>query len=186
MSSDRDGDGRSAPRRLPIVLVSLAVAVAAAMGFLWVRDRGASPAEIDSSLARNIPSIAERAQTLTKLLMDYTPRTLQQRSDQLLALSTGDFRDQYEKLLQGGLDTALTKAHTTAKARIVDGPDVSFTSSAEAQAVLRIIQTTKKKGALIARHIYYVLRFTMQNESTDAALTDWRASKFEILSQQST
>lgn len=186
MSSLGNKDQKPAFRPWLVALALVALAVAVAMTFLWIRDRDASPSEIDTRLRTSVSAVSERATTLTQLLMDYTPGTLQERSDQLLAISTGEFRDQYETLLKGGLDTALTKANTKAKAKIVDGPDVSFTASDEAQAVLRVIQTAKKKGALIPRRLYYVLRFTLQNLSPSPDTPDWRASRLDILSQQST
>jgi hypothetical protein len=184
--SDAQEDDRSAPSRVLLVLLAIAVAVAVAMGVLWTRDKSASPEEVSSNLREMVPPVTERATTLTQLLMNYDEGTLQERSDQLLALSTGDFRDQYESLLKGGLDKALSSASTTAKARIVDGPDVSFTSSREAVAVLRVVQTAKNKEAPLARRIFYVLRFTLQNTSTDENVPDWRAARLDVLSQQST
>ena len=130
--------------------------------------------------------MSERTTTLVELLMNYSSGSVAERSDQLLALSTGEFRDQYESLLKGGLDDALSKASTTAKARIVDGPDVSFTASDEASAVVRVIQTARLKGATLPRRIYYVLRFTLHNETPDQDTPDWRAARLDILSQQST
>jgi hypothetical protein len=186
MASLGSTEPKAALPRWLIAVALIALAAAVAMTFLWVRDRGASAADLDEQLRTGVGPVSERAKTITELLMDYNPGTLQQRSDELLAISTGEFRDQYETLLKGGLDTALTKANTNANAKIVDGPDVSFTSSREAQAVLRVIQTAKKKGALVPRRLFYVLRFTLQNTSTDPDSPDWRASRLDILSQQST
>jgi hypothetical protein len=186
MASEGTTDPKPALPRWLIAVALVALAVAVAMTFLWIRDRDTSAADMDAQLRTGVGPVSERATTLTELLMDYNPGTLQQRSDQLLAISTGEFRDQYETLLKGGLGNALTKANTTAKAKVVDGPDVSFTSSREAQAILRVIQTAKKKGALVPRRIFYVLRFTLLNTSTNPDSPDWRASRLDILSQQST
>jgi hypothetical protein len=168
-----------------VVLCLVALAVAIAFGLLWASERGVDPKEVTDVLQEQVEPVSERSVTLVELLMDYEVGTVEERSDQLLALSTGEFRDQYETLLSGGLGKALSKAETTARARIVDGPDVSFTSSTEADAVMRVIQTAKKKGALIPRRIFYVVRFHMQNVSPDDT-PDWRAARLDILSQQST
>jgi hypothetical protein len=168
------------------MLMVVFLAAAAAFGYLWVRDRGTDPIEIDDYLKRNELGVTERAHTATELLMDYTTGTLEERSERLLAVSTGDFQDQYETLLEGGLSEALTKANTTAKARIVDGPNPSFLSSEEAVAIVRVIQTARKEGAPLPRRIYYVLRFALTDISPDEENPDWRISELQILSQQST
>jgi hypothetical protein len=51
---------------------------------------------------------------------------------------------------------------------------------------MRVVQTAKKKGAPLPRRILYVLRLTLQNTSDDEDVTDWRAARLDILSQQST
>jgi hypothetical protein len=176
-------------RALPkgwIAVTLLLVALAGAFGYLWVKDRGASAPEIDSYLQTNLGRVSERAHTATELLMDYTIGTVEERSARLLAVSTGDFREQYETLLEGGLGKALSEANTIARARIVDGPESSFVSSDEAVAVVRVIQTTRRKGSPLPRRIYYVLRFTLTNASTDEDAPDWRVADLKILSQQST
>ena len=182
---DESPQGSALPRGW-IVVTALLVAIAGVLGYLWVRDRGTDTTEINSFLQRNLGGVSERAHTATELLMDYTTGTVEERSDRLLAVSTGEFRDQYETLLEGGLGEALTDADTIARARIVDGPESSFVSSDEAVSVVRVIQTTKRRGSPLPRRIYYVLRFTLTNASTDAESPDWRVSELKILSQQST
>jgi hypothetical protein len=185
--SDTEGSPRAAgvPGVLVVLMVAL-VAAAAAFGYLWVRDRGTDPTEINGFLQTRLLGVTERAHTATELLMDYTSGTLEERSERLLAVSTGDFQEQYQTLLEGGLSEALSKANTTAKARIVDGPDASFLSSDDAVAIVRVIQTAKKEGAPLPRRIYYVLRFALTDISPDQENPDWRISELRILSQQST
>ena len=178
-------EGRELPRAW-ILLTAGLVAAVAAFAYLWVSDRSTDTTEINSFLQRNLSGVSERAHTATELLMDYTTGTLEERSDSLLAVSTGEFREQYETLLEGGLGEALTEADTIARARIVDGPESSFVSSDEAVSVVRVIQTTKRRGSPLPRRIYYVLRFTLTNASADDESPDWRVSELKILSQQST
>lgn len=182
--SDADG-----PRsRRPIALVALggltvfSLALAVTFGVLWAQSSEPSGNQVTRALTRSRPAVAKNASAVATLLMNYDAANLEDVSSRLLQLSTGNFRQDYEDVLSGGLGTALEEAGASSRGQILDGPDVYFESSDEAVALMRLSQTTQSAEAPGGQSFVYVMKITLVE--TEAG--GWRADRVEILSQERT
>ena len=166
------------------VLAALAVvglASAATFGFLYI-TAAAAPDDVGSYLAAERPEVSERARSVADLLLNYDSTNLDAVSAEMLELSTGNFREQYEEVLSSGagLGSALEEASASSRGQILDEPDVSFRGPAEALAIMRVTQTTQSNSNPGGRTFEYILKITLV-DTTDAG---WKADRVEILSAQ--
>ncbi len=166
------------------VLAALAVvgiASAATFGFLYV-TAAAAPDDVNSYLDEERPEVAERARQVADLLMNYDSTNLEEVSAQMLEISTGNFREQYEEVLSsgGGLGSALEEASASSRGQILDDPDVAFRGPAEALAIMRVTQTTQSNSNPEGRTFQYILKITLV-DTTDGG---WKADRVEILSAE--
>jgi hypothetical protein len=93
----------------------------------------------------------------------------------VLELSTGNFRDDYEELLPG-LGPAFEEAGASASGEILEGPDITFSSSDEAAAIARVAQTTTVDGT--ERSVGFTVRLTLVKDEAG-----WKADRFELLGE---
>jgi hypothetical protein len=155
-----------------------AIAVAVAFAFLWNSERTTSADEVDGFLSDRKARVEEVTSQVVDLLINYDSETLAERSDSVLPLATGSFREEYERLVGEGLGEALEEAGASSEGEIVDGPDVSFTSSSQAQALVTTRQTTSSQDNPNGVTFLYVMRITLVNSD------GWKADDVEILSRQ--
>ncbi len=162
---------------MKLALLGLGAAIVAAGLFfgLWLNARAPSPAEIDETLANEAPEVREVAAEIVELLVNLDADKLEATSKRVLELSTGNFRSGYESLLPG-LGPAFEEAGAKATGEIVEGPDVTFSASDEAFAIVKVAQTTIVDDT--ERTIGFTVRLTMvmQGEA-------WRADRFELLGE---
>lgn len=174
--------------RRPVALVALggfsvfAVALAVTFAVLWAQSSKPSSQDVSAALNEASPRVAKNATAVATLLMNYDAANLDDVSNQLLELSTGNFREDYQDVLTGGLGDALEKAGASSRGQILDGPDVYFKSSDEAVALMRLSQTTQSAEAPGGQSFVYVMKITLVE--TEAG--GWRADRVEILSQERT
>lgn len=173
-----------APRRLLLgALAGLSVfglALAVTFGILWARAGRVAPQEVTKALSESRPEAARVATAVATLLMNYDAANLDEVASDLLELSTGNFREDYENVLSGGLGDALEKAAASSRGQILDGPDVYFESSDEAVALMRLSQTTQSADSPQGQSFVYVMKITLVE--TESA--GWKADRVEILSQE--
>lgn len=160
-------------------LLVVAIALAATFGALWFQARETSPEEVGDFLATQRPVVEDRATELVGLLMNYDSTNLDERSEAILPIATGSFRQQYEEILQG-LGAALEEAAASSRGEILDGPDVSFRSASEAIALTRVTQTTQSSENPGGETFIYEMEITLV-DTTDGG---WKADRVEILSEQ--
>ena len=157
----------------------IALAVAGAMTALWIEARETEPSEVTSFLLDETPAAERTATTVLESIVNYDPESVDENKDELLELATGDFRDDYEDLLSGGLGEALEETETRSEGEIVNGPDVGFTSATRGMAVARIVQDITSVTASGDRRVLLVMRLGLVLDDDT-----WKADKLEILSQQ--
>lgn len=180
---DADGSAHR-PIRGPLVVAILAALIlGGTAGLLWLRDAEPGAGDVTTYLRTATSPVKERVRTVVGLLMTYEARTLEEKAAQLLAISTGDFEDQYATLVKEGLGAALKSAATRATAEIVADPEVSFATSKDAVALVRVLQTAKVEGSN-ERRFLYVLKLSMKDVSPDPETSDWRVEHLEVLAQQ--
>jgi Mce-associated membrane protein len=162
---------------MKLALLGLGAALVAAGLFfgLWLNARTTTSAEIDESLANEAPEGREVATEIVELLVNIDAATLDETSERVLELSTGNFRSDYESLLPG-LGPAFEEAGAKATGEIVEGPDISFTASDEAFAIAKVAQTTTVDGT--ERTVGFTVRLTMVMQDDE-----WKADRFELLGE---
>jgi hypothetical protein len=165
--------------RALIVTVIVALALAGAMTALWIDERETEPEEVTSSLLDEKPEAERTASRVLESVVNYDPESVDENKDELLGLAAGEFRDDYEDLLSGGLGEALEETETRSEGEIVNGPDVGFTSATRATAVARVVQDITSLTASGDRRVLLVMRLGLVKEDGT-----WKADKLEILSQQ--
>lgn len=175
---------RGRKRWLIPALAAVAVigtATAITFGFLYLRD-DVAPEEVGGYLATQTPLVEERAEQVADLLVNYDSTTLEEVSDRMLEISTGNFREQYQAALGTGpgLSAALEEASASSRGSILEGPDVSFVSPSEAVAIMRLTQTAQSNSNPGGQSFVYVLKITLI-DTTDGG---WKADLVEVLSTQ--
>jgi hypothetical protein len=177
--------GADAPRRkllVPLLIAGLVLATALAItfGVLWAQSRNTTADEVEAFLGAEESVVADRASELIGLLMNYDSTNLEAVSADVLALSTGDFAEDYEDILAGGLGSALEESTASSRGQILDGPDVFFESPSEATALLRVQQTTQSNDNPSGQTFTYVMQLSLVDTTSEG----WKADRVEILSQQ--
>lgn len=183
------GDSTSKPRDkhrflIPALTAALVIALALAgtFVFLWLQAVDTSAEEVATYLSKESPEVAETATQVATLLLNYDATNIEQRRSEIVPLTVGRFRQQYEELLSAGLGAALEDTSASSRGEIVQGPDVSFASPSEAIAILSTTQTTQSSENPSGRTFDYVLRLTLI-ETPEAG---WKVNLFEVLSTSET
>jgi len=158
----------------------IALALAGTFGALWLQAVDTTPEEVGTYLADAAPEVADRASEVATLLLNYDSTNIEQRRGEIVPLTVGRFRQQYEDLLSQGLGAALEDTSASSRGEIQQGPDVSFASPSEAVAIMSTTQTTQSSENPSGRTFNYVLRLTL----IDTPEGGWKVNLFEVLSQQ--
>lgn len=157
--------------------VAAAAIVVPAMLFLR-RDEGPSAADVSRYLNDQTPIVQERSEEVLNLLLNYDPGTLEGVIDDVLAISTGNFREDYEEIV-GGLNDTLSEASVSSEGEILQGPQVTFASASRAVSLSSVEQTTRSGENPEGRTITHLIRLTLIR-----AGAEWKADRIEILSAQ--
>lgn len=174
------------PRRkawlVPVLAAGLVVSLALAgvFAFLWLQAVDTSAAEVARFLSEQTPEVHEVATEVATLLINYDSTNLDERAAEIVPLSVGRFRQQYEDLISQGLGEALEDTAASSRGQILQGPDISFASPSEAVAILETTQTTQSNENPGGRTFNYVMRLTL----IDTPEGGWKVNLFEVLSQQ--
>jgi hypothetical protein len=174
-----------APKRkllVPLLVAGLvvAVALAAVFGALWLQSKETSSDEVQAFLGGEATVVQTRAEKIVNLLMNYDSSNLDDVSQQVLAIATGSFADDYRDTLKRGLGDALKENTASSRGQILEGPDVFFKSPSEATAIVRAQQTTQSNDDPTGQTFTYVMQLTLVNTSDGG----WKADGVQILSQQ--
>jgi hypothetical protein len=178
-------DDSGKPKRkllVPLLIAGLVFSLALATTFavLWAQSRDTTADEVASFLGAEKGGVEDISTRLVTLLMNYDSTNLDDVSDEVLTLSTGDFAEDYEDTLARGLGAALEKSTASSRGQILDGPDVFFQSPSEATAIIRVEQTTQSNDNPTGQTFTYVMQLSLV-DTTDEG---WKADRVEILSQQ--
>jgi hypothetical protein len=156
----------------------LALCLAATFFVLWLQTADPQAEDVKDFLAIEKPDVEQRAIDVTNLLLTYDSTNLEEVTDKMLAISTGNFKQQYEDLIRvQGLGEALNEAKASSRGQILTGPDVSFTGPGEATAILNVTQTTQNKENPTGQTVNYVIRITL----IDTADGGWKADSVDLL-----
>lgn len=166
---------------IPVLIGALVVALslAAVFGALYISS-DASLEDVGELLGAESPAVEERSREIASLLLNYDSTTLDQVAEDMLEISTGNFREQFEEILSqgGGLGTALEEASASSRGEILSGPDVYFRTASEAIAILQVTQIAQSSSNPGGRTIDYILKITL----IDTADGGWKADRVEVLS----
>ena len=167
---------------VPALAAALVVSLALAgtFVFLWLQAVDTSPEEVGTFLTEQTPQVHEVATEVATLLINYDSTNLDERAEEIVPLSVGRFRQQYEDLISQGLGEALEDTAASSRGQILQGPDVSFASPSEAVAILETTQTTQSNENPGGRTFNYIMRLTL----IDTPDGGWKVNLFEVLSQQ--
>lgn len=175
----------SGPKRwlVPVLVAALVVSLASAgvFGALYLTSDVSSD-EVGSVLAEQAPEVEDIGQRVANLLLNYDSTNLEEVSNQMLSIATGNFREQYAEVLSSGagLGAALEEASASSRGSILEGPDVYFRSGTEAIAIMRVTQTAQSNSNPGGSTIDYVLKITL----IDTQDGGWKADRVEVLSTQ--
>jgi hypothetical protein len=184
--TDKDETGSERRKRdlrrflVPGLIAGLVLALCLAVTFfvLWLQTADPQSDDVRDLLAAEKPDVEQRAIEVTNLLLTYDSTNLDEVTEKMLAISTGNFKQQYEELIQvQGLGAALDQAKASSRGQILTGPDVSFTGPAEATAILNVTQTTQNKENPTGQTVKYVIRITLV-ETSDGG---WKADSVDLL-----
>jgi hypothetical protein len=175
------GPLRLIPQRAPVALAAVGALMAAAIIIplmLFInRDEGPTSTDVSGYLSEQTPVVERRAREVLGLLVNYDAETLEGVIDDMLAVSTGNFRDQYEEIVSRGLNNALSEASASSEGKILQGPRVTFASASRAVSLASVEQTTRSEENPEGRTITYLMRLTLVRNGDE-----WKADRIEILS----
>ena len=174
-------DTPSSSRRLVIGLLVVIAVLGGLLAYVFTQASDTDPEEVARYLRERSGTVSDRATEVIDALMTYDAGSVEGQRDVLEELTTGEFAEQYEELLGGGLDEVLAETGASSEGEIASGPDISFTSPTKALALARVVQEVSSAENPGGRTIFYVMRITF-TETND----EWLAERLEILSQQST
>lgn len=169
-------------RAVPWTALALVVALiaAAVFAFLWRGAAETSPEEVQEFLSAESGEIEDVTREVVGLLINYDSGTLEDAASTVRTLATGSFLDEYEALLGQRLGEELEAAGAASEGEIVQGPDVTFGSPSEAQAIVTTRQTTTSDRNPDGVTFLYVMRVSL----VDTSDAGWKADDLEILSRQ--
>lgn len=170
-------EGRRQFLWIAIAVISIALTVVFAN--LWIGARGIEPGEVNEFILKESSPAEATATDVITAITTYDSDTIEEVRSQLLELSTGSFREDYEALLEGGLGQVLEESAIDSTGDIVDGPDVGFSSATEAIAVARVVQDVTSRETPGGRTVFLVIRLGLILEDET-----WKADSLRILSQQ--
>jgi hypothetical protein len=180
-----DHEARDLRRFLvPALIAGLVVALVltGTFVFLWLQSVDTSPEEVGDYISDEAPVVADVALEVATLLSNYDAANIEERREQIVDLSVGRFRQQYEDLLSQGLGAALEETAASSRGQILNGPDISFVSGSEATAIIETTQTVQSNDNPTGRTYRYVMQLTL----IDTPDGGWKVNEFLILSQQET
>lgn len=169
--------------RVPLLTGALVFALALAAVFLVLYLTAEPTAEetrddVARFLDANEAEASETASEVITRLLNYDSTTIDEVADEILARSTGNFKEQYEEIIGSGFGGALKEVAASSRGQILTGPEVSFTSPDEALAIARVEQTSQSTNLPEGRRFVYVLELKLLK----TAGGDWKADRVEILS----
>ncbi|MGI8407653.1 MAG: hypothetical protein ACR2L3_04005 [Actinomycetota bacterium] len=173
-------DPQPRPSRLLAILSILSLGSAVAFAALWLGSKDTEPEDVTASLSAQSSAVEATATKVIDALLDYDSASLEEQREELLSLSTGTFRDQYEELIANDLEVILERTSASSEGDIADGPDVSFETASRAVAIARVVQEVTARGSG-TKNVFYVMRLTLISDPRG-----WKADTLQILSQQST
>jgi hypothetical protein len=190
METELERPDAPARRQVPLVplLVAalvLALSLAAVFAALWltaedVDTEAASARQVGEYMSARQADVTARATDVASLLLNYDSTNIEDVSDQILAMATGGFRDDYEDIVgSGNLQRALERLSSSSRGQILDGPDVSFRSPSEAIAIVTVSQTAQSESNPAGTNVDYVMQLTLLQTNEG-----WKADDVKILSEQ--
>ncbi|MQB00557.1 MAG: hypothetical protein GEU78_09740 [Actinobacteria bacterium] len=178
MSDEGAGPRSARPRPITAVVWALiAAAILVPLMLFLGRDQGPTAADVTGYLKRESPGVEQRSEEVLDLLVNYDAETLEGVIDDMLAISTGNFREQYEEIVTRGLNDAISEASASSEGKILQGPQVTFASASRAVSLASVEQTTRSGENPEGRTFTYLVRLTLVRSGDE-----WKADRIEILS----
>ena len=157
-----------------LVLTSV---TAGTFAFLWLRG-GGGPEAVNEFIAETSPAAEDTARRVVDILMNYDSTNLEDRRQEMLELSTGKFRDEYDEFTEQ-LGAALEETKASSRGQLIGDPNIAFRSPSQAIAIMRATQTTQSSENPEGQTLEYVLEVTLLDTSEEG----WKADSVEILSE---
>lgn len=158
----------------------LMTALATTFLALWLGSSETEPDEVRAYMDEQRPEIAEKARTAVDILINYDSANIDERRAEMLAITTGGFRDDYEQFTDT-LGSALEEAGASSRGSILDEPRISFTSPEEADVIVRTEQIAQTTDNPQGRTIEYIMRLGLIDTQGG-----WKVDNIEILSDELT
>jgi hypothetical protein len=177
--SDEPADQVRSRTKLAMAVVGALIAAAILVPLMLFlgRDDGSTATDVSGYLTEQVPLVEQRTEEVLGLLVNYDAKTLEGVIDDMLAIATGNFRDQYEEIVSRGLNDALSEASASSEGEILKGPQVTFASGSRAVSLASVEQTTRSDENPEGRTITYLMRLTLVRNGDE-----WKADRIEILS----
>jgi len=158
----------------------LMTALAATFLALWLGSSETEADDVRAYMDEQRPEIELRARTAVDILINYDAADIDERRAEMLEISTGGFRDDYEQFTDS-LGDALQDAGASSRGSILDEPRITFTSPEEADAVIRTEQIAQTSDNPAGRTIEYIMRLGLIDTQGG-----WKVDNIEILSDEVT
>jgi hypothetical protein len=157
----------------------VATVLAVAFAALYLAGRATSPQEATTYLDEQRPDVAARATEVTQLLTNFDADSIDEASERVDVIATGNFKRDYRSLTGGGLSTALERASASSTGEITNGPEVSFRSASEAIALVEVTQTTRSRLDPEGQTFDYLMKITLVDSDGT-----WKADRVDVISQR--
>jgi hypothetical protein len=151
-------------------------ALAATFLALWLGNSEPEADDVRAYLEQERDEIEETARAATDILINYDSTNIDARREEMLSISTGGFRADYEEVTST-LGGALQSAAASSTGSILDEPRISFVNPEEADAVMNVEQITQTRENPTGRTIAYILRVILVDTEDG-----WKVDNIEILS----
>ena len=158
-----------------------ALALAASFATLWVKTRETQPDEVGAFLSEEAVDVERTATRVVTLLSNYDATNIDAVVEEMLTITTGSFRKDYQETFDAGFGEAIKNASTSARGEILSS-DISFRSADEAVAVVRVSQVIQNDQNPGGRTYVDVMQITLINTADGG----WKADRVEVLGGQET
>jgi Mce-associated membrane protein len=181
LEDDDDGSPEGRKRLLTGLLIGglvVMTALAAVFFAMWLGGSDVEPEDVATYLDEQRPEIEERARTAVDILINYDATEIEAQRQEMLEVSTGSFRDDYEEFTEGFGDI-LQETGASSTGAILDEPRISFTSPDQADVIVRTEQIAQTEENPSGRKIEYIMRLGLIDTQGG-----WKVDNIEILSDE--
>jgi Mce-associated membrane protein len=174
-----EGEPKPRGRLLTGLLIGgLVVMTALAATFLAMLLGEGDSEDVRAYLDKERPVVENTARSAVDILINYDTASIEERRDEMLAISTGGFREDYSEFTDT-LRPLLEEAAASSRGSILEEPRITFTSPEQADAIVRTEQIAQTRENPSGRTVEYILRLGLIDTQGG-----WKVDNIEILSTE--